>query len=65
MSVRFVIVGTMRRGALKKPIALDAANQRCAFSAWRMYESQAERVRFELGNVVVWNQEPGQREGVA
>ncbi len=58
MNVFFVVVGTLRRGALKKPELLDDANQWRAFSAWRMDESRDARVRYELGDCVVWNAKP-------
>lgn len=55
---RFVVVATLRRGVLPKPRVLDDAGQAEAFWRLRMDESQAVRVRFELGMDearVVWN----------
>ncbi|HEV2133775.1 MAG TPA: hypothetical protein VGR47_05885 [Terracidiphilus sp.] len=55
--VRFVVVGTMLRGALETPEPLDDANQWRAFSAWREDASREVRVAFELAHDdarVVW-----------
>lgn len=56
MNVRFVIVATMLRGALRRPEVLDDANQWRAFSAWRMEESRAVRAEWErTSDRVVWS----------
>jgi hypothetical protein len=61
----FVVIATMRRGALKRPEPLDDANQWRAFSAWRQDESREIRVEWELDALndtrVVWAKKPGKR----
>lgn len=51
-------VATLQRGALEVPEPLDDANQWRAFSAMRADESRAERVKFELGECVLWEWNP-------
>lgn len=55
-NIRFMVVGTTRRGALAPPEVLDDANSWRAFSAWRMDESRAVRAAFEVDQArVVWS----------
>jgi hypothetical protein len=48
LSVRFVVVASLLRGALDRPEVLDDANQWRAFSSWRQGESREVRTDFEL-----------------
>lgn len=54
MNVRFVVVATLKLGALKRPAVLDDANQWRAFSAWREDESRETRAAFEMRERVEW-----------
>ena len=57
----FVIVWSLKRGALKAPELLDDENQWRAFSAWREAESRDLRVAFECSHDdarVIWKTPP-------
>lgn len=58
--MRFVIVGTLKRGALDRPFELlDDAGEMAAFSRWRQDVSRKIRAEWELDAMldarVVWN----------
>jgi hypothetical protein len=65
MSTKFLVVGTLLRGALDRPETLDDDGQAAAYWQLRMDESQQIRVAYELGMCearVEWKRKPVSRE---
>jgi hypothetical protein len=54
MTTKFVVVGTWKRGALRRREVLSDENASKAFSAWRADESRQVRAEWEREEVVVW-----------
>jgi len=56
---RFVVIGSLQRGAVDPPEPLNEDGQAAAFWGLRMDESRAMRVAFEMGDSqVIWRKPP-------